>query len=247
MAWIRLEDTFPEHTKIDAAGGDAAWLHVCGIGYCNRNRTDGFIPTERVHRLSDRKNPMRLAERLVLCGLWEIDPRGGWLIHDYLDYNPTKAELDQADSDRYVKKSEAGKLGGIASGIARRKHSTKQTGSINEANEEPNGNQNEAPSRPVPTRPDLKLASSENSSSAATGRDRRSEAIERYAAIGWEQANQSKINDQPAFMAALRKQAAAMPDLDVWLTEYPEASGTQIGAWLSGDKHSMRYQTRGAS
>jgi hypothetical protein len=97
MAWVRLDDTFPEHPKIDAAGGDAAWLHVCALSYCNRNETDGYVPRERITKLSDRKQPYRLAARLVAVGLWDVAV-DGWQIHDYLDFQPSKAKL-QAERD----------------------------------------------------------------------------------------------------------------------------------------------------
>jgi hypothetical protein len=92
MAWVRLDDGLPEHRKTLAAGGDAGWLHVCAIAYCNRNETDGVVPRTIIDRLSDRRTPSRLADRLVAVGLWEVHPEG-WLIHDYLEFQPSKAKL----------------------------------------------------------------------------------------------------------------------------------------------------------
>lgn len=40
MAWIYLDDHFPDHPKIVLAGGDGAWLFVCGLGYCKRFATE---------------------------------------------------------------------------------------------------------------------------------------------------------------------------------------------------------------
>jgi hypothetical protein len=70
MTWFKLEDGFPEHRKIAQAGGDAGWLFVCGLAHCARNLTDGLIPAGAVPRLSDRKQPMKLARILVDVGLW---------------------------------------------------------------------------------------------------------------------------------------------------------------------------------
>lgn len=98
MAWVRLDDGFPEHRKTLQVGGDAAWLHVCALAYCNRAETDGLIPHEALHRLSDRRRPLTLAARLVDVGMWEIHP-DGWLIHDYLEYQPSAAKLAE-DRDR---------------------------------------------------------------------------------------------------------------------------------------------------
>lgn len=92
MVWVRLDEGFPEHRKVLAVGGDAAWLHVCAIAYCNRNETDGVIPRQVIGRLSDRRRVNLLAANLVDVGLWEphVD---GWIIHDYHDYQPSRSQL----------------------------------------------------------------------------------------------------------------------------------------------------------
>jgi hypothetical protein len=93
MAWVRLDDAFPEHPKVIEVGGDAAWLHVCALAYCNRNLTDGKITEGALPRLSDRRHPAKLARLLVAVGLWD-ETDGGWVIHDYLDFQPSKAKVD---------------------------------------------------------------------------------------------------------------------------------------------------------
>jgi len=87
MTWVRLDDGFPDHPKVQQAGGDAAWLYVCGLAYSARYLTDGAIPAEAIARLSDRADPRALAERLVAVGLWERRA-SGYLIHDFGEYNP---------------------------------------------------------------------------------------------------------------------------------------------------------------
>ncbi len=82
MPWVRLDDSFPEHPKVLEAGGEAGWLHVCALAYCNRNTTDGLIHRNAIPRLSDRKNPLRLADRLVEVGIWERDG-ADYRIHDH--------------------------------------------------------------------------------------------------------------------------------------------------------------------
>lgn len=93
MTWFKLDDQFPDHPKVVAAGGDAAWLHVCGCCYAAKHETNGKVPKNIVPRLSDRKNPMKLAGALVDAGLWH-DLGDEYEIHDFLEYNPSKAELD---------------------------------------------------------------------------------------------------------------------------------------------------------
>lgn len=93
MAWFRLDDTFPEHPKVLTAGPEAAWLLVCSIGYANRNLTDGFVPEGALHLFPFRR-PSPLVERLVSAGLWEPVP-GGWVVHDFLDYQTSRAKVEQ--------------------------------------------------------------------------------------------------------------------------------------------------------
>lgn len=86
MAWVYLDDAFPDHPKVAAAGGDAAWLFVCGLAYIKRYATEGRIPKGQVPKLSDRKAPTRLARRLVDVGLW-ADDGDHYTVHDYHDWN----------------------------------------------------------------------------------------------------------------------------------------------------------------
>lgn len=87
MAWVYLDDHFPDHPKIALAGGDAAWLFVCGLAYTRRNELGGRIPKPQVPRLSDRRKPLDLAAKLVKVGLWEDVDDDFYLVHDYDDWN----------------------------------------------------------------------------------------------------------------------------------------------------------------
>ncbi|MCW2768361.1 MAG: hypothetical protein JWO11_4320, partial [Nocardioides sp.] len=109
---------FPEHRKVVAAGGDAAWLHVCALAYASRNLTDGLIPAGVVPRLSDRKQPKKLADKLESIGLWHAAdhdcprcPRPGpdeYVIHDYLVHQRSAEKVEEIKAKRAV----AGRSGG---------------------------------------------------------------------------------------------------------------------------------------
>ena len=138
MPWVRLDDNFPDHRKIAELGDYApvaGWLFICGLAYCNRQLTDGFIPKQHVIRLASFRHlgietagvkglvsmgedieADTLAELLEAVGLWE-DRDTHWYIHDYPDYQPTKAEVE---AEREQKRA-AGRAGGLASGRARAK------------------------------------------------------------------------------------------------------------------------------
>lgn len=129
MPWFRLDDSFDTHPKVLMAGNEAVGLYIrCGT-YAARNLTDGFVGQEIVLLYGSDS----LAATLVRVRLWHR-ARGGWTIHDYLDYNPSR---DEVLAKRKVR-AEAGRAGGLASGKARSKP---------EANRSPIV---EPPSRPVP-------------------------------------------------------------------------------------------------
>jgi hypothetical protein len=105
MTWVKLDDRFPEHPKVAQVGAVTAWLHVCGIAYCNRNLTDGRIPRGIVPALTalqgigfwtgnewEEADPFELAESLVEENLWEHDG-GDFRIHDYDQYQPARADV----------------------------------------------------------------------------------------------------------------------------------------------------------
>lgn len=122
MGWVKIDDGAPEHRKLLEAGAVAAWLWVCGLAYCNRQKArDGFIPAAKVAALYPVCNAKREADRLVAVGLWDV-VEGGYVVHDYHEFQPSA----EAAEERRQKRSSAGKLGGIRSGTAR---SSKQIGS----------------------------------------------------------------------------------------------------------------------
>jgi hypothetical protein len=141
MAWVKLDDSFPEHTKIIAAGGDAAWLHVCALAYANRNLTDGHIPAGVLHRLSDRRQPARLAARLVDCGMWHVAD-DGWQIHDFLTYQTSREKVLEQREEARVRMAKA------------------RGGSV-----DVRPNKQRSSPNPIPSPPDLSLSSSSPSDS----------------------------------------------------------------------------------
>lgn len=125
MGWARFDDRWPTHPKLLAAGLEAKGLDASGICYAAGQETDGFIPDSALLIIAaGHRNPRKVAAVLVGVGRWSRDDeRKGYIIHDYLEYNPTR---ESREADR-VEKRRAGKLGGQRSGETRR-------GSKNEAN-----------------------------------------------------------------------------------------------------------------
>lgn len=111
MAWVRLDDQFADHPKVAGLSNDAFCLHVTAMCWTAKQQTDGKLPSRLLSRLAWRcQDPATAAAELVNAGVWDIDPVDGWEIHDYGEYNPTKAQSDELAG----KRSEAGKAGAMA-------------------------------------------------------------------------------------------------------------------------------------
>ena len=113
MPWAKLDDRFHENRKVRKAWRQcptAIGLHVLALTYCAGHLTDGLVDEEFVQeRLPAARMRERVLSVLIGCELWfPVDK--GWLINDYLEYNPTRADVETQRS----KKSAAGKSGANA-------------------------------------------------------------------------------------------------------------------------------------
>lgn len=88
MAWFKVDDGMHSHPKILDAGNEAIGLWArCG-SYCSHYLTEGFVKRDVALLYGD----MALVDVLVKVGLFE-PVEGGWQMHDFLDYNPTKEKV----------------------------------------------------------------------------------------------------------------------------------------------------------
>lgn len=93
MSWVRLDDQFANHAKIMSVGSDAFRLHVTAMCWSASQLTDGAVPAAAVRQLGWFCDDLKQAtSELVAAGLWEV-AGAGWLIHDYLEYNPSKEQV----------------------------------------------------------------------------------------------------------------------------------------------------------
>jgi hypothetical protein len=113
MSWFRCDDQLGDHPKVMALDEKllpamGLWV-LCGV-YCSKHLTDGFVPRKVVRMYGGEK----LAKDLERAGLFNAAP-GGWTMHDYLHWNPSKEQVLANRSKRQA----AGQAGGRASGQAR--------------------------------------------------------------------------------------------------------------------------------
>jgi hypothetical protein len=115
MPWVRFDDQFPIHRKVKGLTDAEFRLHTEAIFWCARNLTDGYVARDELRDVSGISKPERHLAALVRRGLW-VEAEGGWLIHDYLTYQPARAKVMQTREAR----AEAGRRGGLKSGESRR-------------------------------------------------------------------------------------------------------------------------------
>ena len=131
MAWARIDDNFFNHPKVRKAGKDAVIFHMAALCHSNAFTTDGFIAEDMLELIAAQafqRKANGLAKVLVECGLWD-SIEGGYMIHDYLDYNYSKQQVEEIKS----KRAAAGKQGG--------KQTQSKVSSKIQANDEQNGKQ----------------------------------------------------------------------------------------------------------
>lgn len=100
MPWVKVDDGFPEHPKAQAAGPGGRDVFLRGLCYSAKYLTDGFLPASVVAGWERDlcRHHKDAAARLLhpppgfQHGLWE-KAEGGYRIHDYLDYSPSKQEV----------------------------------------------------------------------------------------------------------------------------------------------------------
>lgn len=114
MSWFRIEHKLPSHGKVAPISDAAFRLHITAGCWCAEHMTDGHVPAAMPEAMTKAPRGKALAgvlAELLKAGLWERT-EDGYLIHDYLAYNMSRAE--------YELKALAGRSGGVKSGASRR-------------------------------------------------------------------------------------------------------------------------------
>lgn len=104
MTWLRLDDLFPRHRKVRRLSDAAFRVHVEAKCWASHHLTDGHIPADELDDVTTVRRPARYVAELVTRGLWHEAGHecasehcrpipDGWLVHDFLDYNPTAVQV----------------------------------------------------------------------------------------------------------------------------------------------------------
>jgi len=97
VPWAKLDDKFHSHPKTYVAGLDGCGLFAKAISYAADHLTDGFVPEAwvlaQVPATRKQKDRRGVVERLIEAGMFER-VAGGYLIHGYLEMNPSRADVE---------------------------------------------------------------------------------------------------------------------------------------------------------
>lgn len=118
MAWVRIDDQIGRNVKLLQAGPAASWLWLLGLAHCQSQLTDGFISDLVLPLLGITHHAPTLAKKLAAARLWER-VEGGYRIHDYFDFNESRAVILERRASLAATRAAAGRAGGIQSGISR--------------------------------------------------------------------------------------------------------------------------------
>ena len=92
MPWFRLDDAAMYHPKVSALSDGAFRLWIEGGVYCTRHLTDGHITDLALRSFRYATKP-RIQE-LATVHLWDVgEAAGGYVMHDYLDWQEPKAAI----------------------------------------------------------------------------------------------------------------------------------------------------------
>ncbi len=100
MPWTRLDDQFHTNPKLTGLPDPAFRMYVNGLVWSVANLTDGRIAYRNAVNmgLKQHGNSVRNTIRhLVETGLWapDTDEKDVWWVHDFDQYQPTKAQVQQ--------------------------------------------------------------------------------------------------------------------------------------------------------
>lgn len=111
MTWVKLDDKRALNRKLRQAGLEARGLDEAAICWIAQEQTDGFISETDVAMLAlshGSKQYQRIVKKLIDAGRWERDDaRKGYTIVNFLEFNPSKKDLEKARKAEDVRKNNA--------------------------------------------------------------------------------------------------------------------------------------------
>lgn len=119
MPWLKKAGEAPTVDKIWELSNELYRLYDASLHYCARELTDGHVPANRISPLTPKPATKQQIEALVVRRLWHRLPdicssclnwrkvreagplpRGGYVVHDYLEFNPSRVQWERLQERR---------------------------------------------------------------------------------------------------------------------------------------------------
>jgi 5-methylcytosine-specific restriction endonuclease McrA len=99
VSWAKFDDRYDDNRKVKRAwkrSGAAAALHVMAITYCCRHQTDGVVDLAWIEeKLPSPREREKVIGVLVDVGLFNVLDGETFEVNDFLEYNPSKAQVER--------------------------------------------------------------------------------------------------------------------------------------------------------
>ena len=130
MPWAKIDDDLFAHEKTMIAGNEAMGVWVRLLSWSAHNLTNGVVHPRICAEFSGGN--LKLIEALIDAGFLE-QIESGYVLHDYLKYNPPASKVKQNRKTVSKIRAEQGRKGGLAT-QAKFKQTVKQTVKQNSSN-----------------------------------------------------------------------------------------------------------------
>lgn len=99
MPWVKVDDHYTLNRKMRRAGMTGRWFHFCAFVYAARELLDGRIERSDFDALAYESQLSveqieECVERLVEVGAFDVVEDGVWMVHDFTEYQPSRAEVE---------------------------------------------------------------------------------------------------------------------------------------------------------
>lgn len=116
MSWAKFDDLYDDNKKIKRAwrsSRGAVALHAMAITYCARHELDGVIDVDwLIDKLPKAAERKKILATLIEHKLFEIVDDEHYRVHDYLEYNQSRADAEGRRERDRQRKADAGSRGG---------------------------------------------------------------------------------------------------------------------------------------
>lgn len=91
MTWVKLDDGLPDNAKVSDLSASAFRTYITALCFCSRNLTDGQLTEAQLRKVVCRRSDV---DELLSCGLFEAREGGGAILHDFLEYQPSRTQVE---------------------------------------------------------------------------------------------------------------------------------------------------------